>query len=118
MNDFPDFSQFLQFTDDVFVTESPYDQTVGFIKFLAADPDENLSLTDEILVMELKEGVFIRTRNAAWSKALLALVQEPNKDYPIFKTFPAKKLDDLARNYRQPLDSFGDYRLIRWKVGF
>jgi hypothetical protein len=113
-----DFSQFLQFTDEVFTTETSYDKTVGFIKFLAADPDENLSLTDEILVMELKEGVFIRTGNAAWSKALMALVKEPNKAYPIFKTYPPEKLDDLARNYRQPLDSFGDYRLIRWKVGF
>lgn len=104
--------------DEVYTSDTTFDNTVGFLKFLAADPEENLSLEDEILVFELKEGVFIRTQNRAWHQRLSALAEQPVKDYPRLKTFPAKKLDDLARNYRQPLHAFGDYRLVRWKIGF
>lgn len=118
MNDLSDLSRYAIFPDEAYATDASFATTVGFLKFLANDPDENLSITDEILVIELKEGVFIRSKNAAWSERLTSLVNQPVKDYPLLKLFPAKKLDDLARDYRRPVDSFGDYRLLRWKVGF
>lgn len=118
MEDFLNTNPYAIFPDEAYTTDSSFATTVGFLKFLANDPDENLSVTDEILVVELKEGIFIRSRNAAWSERLTSLVKQPVKDYPILKLFPVKKLDDLVRDYRQPLDSFGDYRLVRWKVGF
>lgn len=85
---------------------------------MAADHEEDLSLTDEILVIELKEGVFIRAKNTHWCETLTELVKNPVKDFPSLKIFPVKKLDDLARSYRHPIESYGDYRLLRWKVGF
>lgn len=118
MENFPPFSQYLFAPDEVYLSDTTFDNTVGFLKFIAADPDENLSLENEILVFELKEGVFIRTQNRDWCQRLTSLAQNPVQDYPRLKLFPAKKLDDLARTYRQPLDAFGDYRLVRWKVGF
>jgi hypothetical protein len=114
----PDISQYMIFPDEAYLSDAPFDQTVGFLKYMAADPEENLSVTDEILVIELKEGVFIRSKNTPWCEALTSLVKNPVKDFPALKIFPPKKLDDLARNYRQPIESFGDYRLVRWKVGF
>jgi hypothetical protein len=116
--DLSNLSQYFVFPDEAYSTDSSYATIVGFLKFLANDPDEDLSITDEILVIELKEGVFVRSRNAAWSERLTALVKQPVKDYPTLKLFPVKKLDDLVRDYRQPINSFGDYRLVRWKVGF
>ncbi len=114
----PDISKYTIFPDEAYTSDAPFDTTVGFLKFMANDPEEDLSLTDEILVIELKEGVFIRAKNTRWCEALTSLAQNPVKDYPALKIFPAKKIDDLVRNYRQPIESFGDYRLVRWKVGF
>lgn len=118
MENFPPFDQFLFAPDQVFQSDTTFSNTVGFLKFIAAEPEENLSLDNEILVLELKEGVFIRTQNRDWATRLSGLAEQPVQDFPRLKPFPAKKLDDLARNYRQPMDSFGDYRLVRWKVGF
>ncbi len=114
----PDISKYTLFPDEAYTSDASYATTVGFLKFLANDPDEYLSLSDEILVFELKEGVFIRAKNTHWCERLTGLVKQPVKEYPMLKIFPVKKLDDLTRNYRQPIDSFGDNRLVRWKVGF
>ncbi|MBB1284770.1 hypothetical protein HRH25_10345 [Flavisolibacter sp. BT320] len=116
-NNFPPMHHFFP-PDAIFLSDTTFGNTVGFLKFIAAEPDENLSLDNEILVFELKEGVFIRTQNRDWATRLSGLAEQPVEDFPRLKPFPAKKLDDLARNYRQPLDAFGDYRLVRWKVGF
>ena len=111
-------SKYSLLPDEAYATDASFATTTGFLKFLANDPDENLSLTDEILVIELKEGVFIRAKNRGWCERLTTIAEQPVKDYPRLKILPPKKLDDLARDYRQPLNSFGDYRLLRWKVGF
>jgi hypothetical protein len=114
----PQLSQYDIFPDEAYTSDASFDQTVGFLKYYANDVEDGLSVTDDILVFELKEGVFIRAKNKRWCEALTALANQPVKDYPTLKLFPLKKLDDLTRNYRQPLDSFGDYRLVRWRVGF
>lgn len=111
-------SQFLLGQDEAYTSSTTFENTVGFLKFLAVDPEEGLSLTDEIVVIKLREGIFIQTKNKAWNDRLTALVSHSVQDYPTLASFPTKKLDDLIRNYRQPLDSFGDERLVRWKVGF
>lgn len=113
-----DISKYAIFPDEAYASGAPFVKTVGFLKYMAADPEENLSMTDEIIVIELKEGVFIRTKNTRWCEALTSLANNPVEDFPKLSLFSTKKLDDLARNYRQPIDSFGDYRLIRWKIGF
>ena len=114
----PQLSQYDIFPDEAYAADASFAQTVGFLKYYASDVEDGLSVTDDILVFELKEGVFIRAKSKRWCEALTALVNQPVKDYPTLKLFPLKKLDDLTRNYRQPLDSFGDYRLVRWRVGF
>lgn len=114
----PQFGQYDLFPEEAYLSDAPYDQTVGFLKYYASDSEEGLSVTDDILVFELKEGVFIRTKNKQWCEVLTSLTKQPVKDYPNLKLFPINKLDDLARAYRQPLNSFGDYRLVRWRVGF
>lgn len=114
----PDISRYAIFPDEAYTSDASFSKTVGFLKYLANDSDDTLSITDEILVFVLKEGVFIRSKNTAWSEALTALAKDPVKDYPTLKLFPVNKLDDMARNYRAPVDSFGDHRLVRWKIGF
>jgi hypothetical protein len=114
----PDIGKYTLFPDEAYTSDAPFDKTVGFLKYMASDLEEDLSMTDEILVIELREGVFIRAKNTRWCEALTALANNPVKDFPGLKLFPTKKLDDLARAYRQPVESFGDYRLLRWKIGF
>lgn len=118
MNDLPNLSKFLLNPDEVYVSDTTYENTVGFLKFLASDHEESLPLTEDVLVVELKEGVFIKATNSQWCETLSALAEKPSENFPVIKNIPSKRLDDLARNYRQPLNSFGDYRLLRWKVGF
>jgi hypothetical protein len=114
----PNLNPYDIFPDEAYTTDSSFDQTVGFLKYYASDAEDGLSITDDILVFELKEGVFIRAKSKRWCEVLTGLSQQPVKDYPALKLFPLKKLDDLTRNYRQPLNAFGDYRLVRWRVGF
>ena len=114
----PDISRYALFPDEAYTSDASFENTAGFLKYLANDSEGELSVNDEILVFELKEGVFIRAKNTAWCEALSGLVNQPVVDYPTLKLFPLKKLEDLTRNYRQPIDAFGDYRLVRWKIGF
>lgn len=117
-DDMPPISAYTFFAEEAYTIDASFETIVGFLKFLANDAEENLPLKSEILVIALKEGVFIRTSNARWCEKLTALVKEPAKDFPVIKLFPLKKLDDVTRDYRRPLQAFGDDRLVRWKIGF
>jgi hypothetical protein len=114
----PDISRYALFPDEAYTSDALFENTVGFLKYMANDSEGELSIGDDILVFELKEGVFIRAKSTKWCEVLTGLVNQPVVDYPTLKLFPVKKLDDLARNYRQPIEAFGEYRLVRWKVGF
>lgn len=106
------------FPDEAYTTDASFETVTGFLKYLANDSEDKLSVNDEILVFELKEGVFVRSRNTKWSETLTALVNEPVDNFPRLRLYPLKKLEDLTRDYRRPLNLFGDDRLVRWKIGF
>ena len=93
----------------------PFDDVVDLVKYLAAEHD--YSTSEDILVIELTEGVFIRTANPDWCDTLTEWVEEKNTELPI-KIIGLKKWTDLTRKYRSPIQSFGDYKLAMWRVGF
>lgn len=117
-DDLSNLDRYAIFPDEAYLSEASFETTVGFLKYMANDLEEDLSLQDEILVFQLKEGVFVRSRNTHWSEALTKLAKEPVENFPTLKLFPLKKLEDLTRDYRRPIDLFGDDRLVRWKIGF
>lgn len=110
-----DFNRILNsgIADEAYHSKMSFERTVGFIKYLA--DESKLSLDEFLLVVELKEGVFIRAQTAEWCEELNKQVKETNIDLEIIGI---TKWTDLTRNYRAPLNSFGDERLARWKVGF
>ena len=116
--DLSNIDRYAIFPDEAYASEASFETTVGFLKYMANDLEGDLSLAEEILVFQLKEGVFIRSRNTRWSEALTRLAKEPVDNYPTLKLFPLKKLEDLTRNYRRPIELFGDDRQVRWKIGF
>ncbi len=64
----PDIGKYTIFPDEAYTSDAPFDTTVGFLKFMANDPEEDLSLTDEILVIELKD----LTQDASTYKEVIA----------------------------------------------
>jgi hypothetical protein len=114
MLDFNDLlTSHLGIADEAFLSKMSFERTVGFIKYLA---DElKLSLSENLLVVELKEGVFIRSQSSVWCEELTRQSKE-NKIQ--IEAIGVTRWNDLTRNYRAPINSFGDERLVRWKVGF
>lgn len=99
--------------DEAYLSKMGFERTVGFIKYLA--DESKLSLDEFLLIVELKEGVFIRAQTAGWCEELARQANETNIGLEVIGV---TKWTELTRNYRAPLNSFGDERLAIWKVGF
>jgi hypothetical protein len=99
--------------DEAYHSKMSFERTVGFIKYLS--DESKLSLDEYLLVVELKEGVFIRAQTTEWCEELNKQAKETIIGLEKIGT---TKWTELTRNYRAPLNSFGDERLAIWKVGF
>jgi hypothetical protein len=110
-----DFNRILNagIADEAYHSKMSFERTVGFIKYLA--DESKLSIDKYLLVVELKEGVFIRTQSREWCEELTKQTSELNIELEVIGI---AKWTELTRNYRAPLNSFGDERLAIWKVGF
>jgi hypothetical protein len=99
-----------------FSAQLPFKDTVGFLKYTAEE--QGYALAEGILVIEINEGVFIRSQANEWSEFLSSYPDVTPGGQPFFKMLPPGKWDALTQKYRAPLNSFGDERLVRWRVGF
>lgn len=115
MFDLPPNSRYLLLPDEAYTTKMPFNEFVGFVKFSAME--NNLDGLDDLLVIELPEGVFIRAANPGWCQTLTNHAEAEKKELPI-EIIGSRKWTELTRRYRAPLQSFGNERLAMWKVGF
>ena len=104
---------YFKIADEAYSSKMSFEKTTGFIKYLAEE--SKLSLAQSLLVVELKEGVFIRAQSPDWCEELTRHAKETNIELEVIGI---TQWTELTRGYRAPLNSFGDERLARWKVGF
>lgn len=106
--------------DEFYASSGTFDQTSAYIMTLSViqeNPDE-YPTNESILVIEVKEGVFIRAKTVEWCNLLTSVVNEPEARFPVLKIIPESKWNTITRAVRAPINSFGDERLAMWKVGF
>lgn len=105
------FGRYFLNSEEAYTSKLKYEDVVGFIK-LSAD-ELNIEDFDEILVIELNEGVFIKTAGRIWCEYF-----DKTKDDSPVRIMNVQKFDEFARKYRAPIKSFGNEKLARWKLGF
>ena len=101
---------------EAFSSQLPFNDTVGFLKYTA--DEQGFSFDEGILVIEIDEGVFIRAYSTEWSDFLSTYPERTPAGQRFFNVLPPGKWDTLTLKYRAPIQSFGDGRLVRWRVGF
>ncbi len=101
--------------DEAYSVAWPFDKVVGFVKFVAQESE--YATTKDILAIEIPEGVFIRAQDVEWCKTLTGYAKDKKAGFPI-TIIGTKEWEGLTRKYRSPINSFGDEKLARWKVGF
>jgi hypothetical protein len=113
MHDMP-FNPLLLNPELTFSTQMNFQLTVDLVKYLASE-DDSMDFND-ILILELNEGIFIKTASVKWSETISKLADNQS-EYKIFH-LDARKWNDITSRYRSPLNSFGNEKLARWRVGF
>ena len=111
----PNFSQYLMNADECYSSGSSFEETCHLLEFLSTYSEEEkkepLSLTENILVIETKEGVFIRAQEREWCEMLTALTKL-EKDNPLkVKIIPLSDWNNLTIKYSNPMRSQGNERL-------
>jgi len=102
--------------DEAFAAAASFEKTLGFLTYLSREA-ENLSLEEDILLIAVKEGVYLRARNR-WAAALLSVAAgKAELHFPI-KTMSVNEWTRITRQYRDPEQSAGDRALGFWRVGF
>ena len=101
------------FTDACYAVQLGYDEALKLVQGAARYFELP---TDGILLIEVGDGVFARTRNADWVRSRDTLKGENGQ--PWARSIGERQWTDLTTRHRAPLRSFGDDRLARWKVGF
>ena len=102
--------------DQSYRSTHSFEETVTLIKGFAED-EGNYNTSVDILIIHIDEGVFIRTKEANWCELLDALCNLDEDSLFIYE-LKNGEWDELTRKYKYPSSSFGDERLVRWKVGF
>ncbi len=108
-------SRYLIIPDEAYSVALPFEEAVHFIKFVAKENE--YSITNDVLVIEISEGVFIRAQNSEWCIILIKWAEAETPDV-LIKIIGTKEWEGLTRKHRSPINSFGDEKLARWKVGF
>lgn len=116
---FPELSSYHFNPDEFYFTERPFDEIVDFIKSSSESPDISkgldIPLDRDIVIIELKEGVYIRTQTTDWCELLTGLAKY---DKTFLTIIPERTWIDATMKYRGPINLFGDNKLVRWRVGF
>lgn len=114
------FSRYLIHPDECYATANSFEDTIKVLERFSEAPDagEPLSLSENILVIDTKEGVFIRSQDRLWCEFLTALAENPGNKALSLKIIPQTDWYNVTTRYRAPLQSQGNEKLARWRVGF
>lgn len=114
------FGRYLLNPDECYSSNSDFEQTIKLLEFLAANTgdSEPLSLVDDVLIIETKEGVFIRSQDPKWCALLTSLAEHPENKIVTLKVISQSDWFNVTTRYRAPLQARGNDKLARWRVGF
>ena len=107
-------SRYLFNPDEAYSIDLPFEEAVDFVQTIAK---ENEYPTEYILIVELPEGVFIRTQTTEWCDTFADFANQESEYFRV-KIIGTKLFTDLTRKYRDPIHLFGDRKLAMWKMGF
>jgi hypothetical protein len=62
--------------------------------------------------------VFIKSDSSDWSTILTEYTNDPVDETLRLKIIPVSTWDSMTSRTKYPINSFGDNRLVRWKIGF
>ena len=117
----PELSPYLFNPDEAYSTGAGFDEIVRFIEYVSherkKDNDQEYQFFEDILVVQVSEGVFIRAKSKGWCELLSDLAND-NKQFPLLSIISITKWESIMRIYKFPDKSFGNEKLARWKVGF
>jgi hypothetical protein len=114
MNDMQHLHRFFKSGESAFSTKMQFEAVVHFIKYMA--DEMNLPLVkDKILILEISEGVFLKTAHVDWNDAIENISKE--KEFDV-EPISDHELNELTSKHKYPINSFGNERLTRWRVGF
>lgn len=106
-------SQYFMNHDEAYSSTKSFDETVEFVEWIEGEIKEPIK--NKILIIELKEGVFIRVQEFDWCEELTKLANSGEFDLTVIGT---EKFTELTRKYRDPIKSFGNEKIAIWKLGF
>jgi hypothetical protein len=114
------FGRYLINPDECYSSNSDFEQTFKLLEFQAANTGdaEPLSLTDDVLIIETKDGVFIRVQDPRWCALLTGLAEHPENKIVALKIISQADWFSVTTKYRAPLQAHGNEKLARWRVGF
>jgi hypothetical protein len=102
--------------DESYSTSMSFPALVEYVQYTSGE--KGFSLFEDLLIIQIPEGVFIRTTSREWCETFTHLAEkEISKDWQ-FQILKEGEWDRLTTRYRAPIESFGDARLVRWRVGF
>jgi hypothetical protein len=115
----PESNRYFLNPDECYKSANSYKDVVEFLKQLKSfDEDNSFSLEENVLVIETNDGVFIRSKQEELCMSITSLVENPDDLFPKFEIITEKQWNDITTRYKEPIDSFGDLSLARWRVGF
>jgi hypothetical protein len=122
MSYMPTFNYYLRDADEYYSSTGTFEETKEFIEVLSQitkNDNEDYSLDEDILIIEVKEGLYIRSKSVDWSNRLTEITKmQPYEGAPILKIIKQREWDNITRATREPINRFGDQKLVFWKVGF
>lgn len=108
-------SPYLFNPDEAYSTNMDFDKLIFFLKEIAKE--KNFDTDECILIIELPEGVFIRSQTTEWCDFLTAFSRMSVEGLE-FNIIGEQKWTELTKKYRDPIKLFGDNKLARWRFGF
>jgi hypothetical protein len=96
--------------DKVFFTDKlSFEQMVELVKYKSQK--ENISITENILVLELKDGIYIRSKIFEFTELFI------DSD-DMLTDISGEHFKQITRDIKFPINQFGDINLVRFKIGF
>ena len=80
--------------------------------------DEENYIAEDILVIEVNEGIFINTDSYEWCSILHSFIENPSENGFVIKPITEQQWKNITIKYREPLKFFGNRKLAWWKLGF
>lgn len=96
-----------------------FEDSKEFLLNIMETDGTKIDLSSGIILIELPEGVFVRTTNYRVCEVLLVLERNSRETAPkIIENIDIPEWNLLTNKTRQPINEWGDKKLVWWKVGF